>query len=52
MTRSAWDANFIKANTKFFAIAWEGGGGPLAVLKHGDVGKISQVIQKRKRIKK
>jgi len=43
VTRSAWDANFIKANTKFFAVAWEGGGGPLAVLKHEDVGKISQV---------
>jgi coronin-1B/1C/6 len=43
VTRSAWDANFVKANTKFFAIAWEGGGGPVAVLKHEDIGKISQV---------
>jgi WD40 repeat protein len=42
VTRSAWDANFIKANTKFFAVAWEGGGGPLAVLKHEDIGKVAQ----------
>nr|BAD74160.1 coronin [Physarum polycephalum] len=43
VTRSAWDANFIKANTKYFALAWEGGGGPIAVLKHEDIGKISQI---------
>jgi len=43
VTRSAWDANFIKANTKFFAVAWEGGGGPIAVLKHEDIGKIHQI---------
>jgi len=43
VTRSAWDANFIKANTKFFAVAWEGGGGPIAVLKHEDIGKIQQI---------
>lgn len=43
VTRSAWDANFIKANPKFFAVAWEsGGGGSIGVLRHEDVGKINQ----------
>lgn len=43
VTRNPWDANFIKANTKFFAVAWEGGGGSIAVMRHEDVGKISQI---------
>jgi len=43
VTRSAWDSNFIKANPKFFAVAWEsGGGGSIGVLRHEDVGKINQ----------
>lgn len=43
MTRSAWDANFVKANTKFFAVAWDSaGGGSIAVVRHEDQGKTSQ----------
>lgn len=42
VTRSAWDANFVKANTKYIAVAWEGGGGPVAVIRHEDSGKLSQ----------
>jgi coronin-1B/1C/6 len=43
VTRSAWDANFIKANPKFFAVAWDSaGGGSIAVIRHEDQGKISQ----------
>lgn len=43
VTRSAWDANFIKANPKFFAVAWDSaGGGSIAVLRHEDVGKCNQ----------
>jgi len=43
VTRSAWDANFVKANPKFFAVAWDAaGGGPIGVIRHEDQGKISQ----------
>jgi len=43
VTRSAWDANFVKANTKFFAVAWDSaGGGSIAVVRHEDQGKTSQ----------
>lgn len=43
VTRSAWDANFVKANPKFFAVAWDSaGGGSIAVIRHEDQGKISQ----------
>lgn len=43
VTRSAWDANFIKANPKFFAVAWDSaGGGSIAVVRYEDQGKISQ----------
>lgn len=43
VTRSAWDANFIKANPKFFAVAWESaGGGSVAVVRNEDQGKMSQ----------
>lgn len=43
VTRSAWDANFIKANTKFFAVAWDSaGGGSIGVIRHEDQGKVSQ----------
>jgi len=42
VTRSAWDANFIKANPKFFAVAWDAaGGGSIAVLRHEDQGKLA-----------
>jgi coronin-1B/1C/6 len=43
VTRSAWDANFVKANPKFIAVGWEsGGGGSIAVFRHEDTGKLSQ----------
>jgi len=43
VTRSAWDSNFIKANPKFFAVAWEvAGGGSLGVIRHEDNGKLAQ----------
>lgn len=43
VTRSAWDSNFIKANPKFFAVAWESaGGGSVAVVRHEETGKVSQ----------
>jgi len=43
VTRNAWDSNYIKANPKYFAVAWEtGGGGSLAVIPHSAKGKLSQ----------
>jgi coronin-1B/1C/6 len=43
VTRSAWDANFIRGNPKFFAVAWEaGGGGALAVIPNDQQGKQAQ----------
>eukprot|EP01012_Entosiphon_sulcatum_P049202 TRINITY_DN677_c0_g1_i1.p1 TRINITY_DN677_c0_g1~~TRINITY_DN677_c0_g1_i1.p1 ORF type:complete len:722 (-),score=181.97 TRINITY_DN677_c0_g1_i1:138-2282(-) len=38
-----WDcSNFLAANTKFFAIAWQAaGGGKIAVLPHSQVGKMN-----------
>lgn len=43
VTRSAWDANFIKGNPKFIAVAWEaGGGGALAVIPNEAQGKLAQ----------
>jgi len=40
VTRSAWDANFVKGNPKFIAVAWEaGGGGALAVIPNEAQGK-------------
>jgi len=35
----AWDSNFIKANSTFFAIPWSGGGGAVAVLPYAQTGK-------------
>lgn len=41
VTRSAWDANFVKANPKYFGVVWDAaGGGSVAILRHEDVGKI------------
>lgn len=37
---SAWDSNFVKANSKFFAVPWMGGGGSVAVLRLDQPGKI------------
>lgn len=42
ITRSAWDANFVKANPKFVAVAWESAGGSVAVLPHEKTGKIDK----------
>lgn len=43
VTRSAWDANFIRGNPKFFAVCWEaGGGGAIAVINNEAQGKLSQ----------
>ncbi|EGG22328.1 actin binding protein [Cavenderia fasciculata] len=40
VTRSAWDSNYIAANTKYFAVIWEaGGGGSFAVLPQEHSGK-------------
>lgn len=36
----AWDSNFIKANSKFFAVPYGGGGGSIAVLNVGKTGKV------------
>ena len=33
------EQQYIKANTTFFAVALQGGGGPFAVVKHKDVGE-------------
>lgn len=42
-SRSAWDSNYIKANPKYFGVAWEaGGGGALAVIAHENQGKLNQ----------
>jgi len=43
VTRSAWDSNFVRGNPKFFAVAWEaGGGGALAVIPNEAQGKQAQ----------
>jgi len=38
---AAFDTDYIKANTLFFTFPWQGGGGSLALFKHGDTGKKS-----------
>jgi coronin-1B/1C/6 len=41
---TAWDSNFITANTKFFAMLWlSSGGGVYAVLPHKQVGKLGDI---------
>lgn len=43
VTRSAWDANFIKGNPKFIGVVWEaGGGGAFAVIPNEAQGKLQQ----------
>jgi len=43
ITRSAWDSNYIRGNPKYFAVAWEaGGGGALAVIPNEASGKLAQ----------
>lgn len=40
-TDSAWDANFIAANPKYFGVVWKvGGGGAFAVIPHEKVGRL------------
>ncbi|ETO31193.1 hypothetical protein RFI_05927 [Reticulomyxa filosa] len=34
------EGSYCKANTKFFAVAKKGGGGPLYVIRHEDVGRL------------
>ncbi|GAM20835.1 hypothetical protein SAMD00019534_040100 [Acytostelium subglobosum LB1] len=42
VTKSAWDSNYIAANTKYFGVIWEaGGGGSFAVIPHENQGKTS-----------
>jgi len=44
VSKNAWEpSNSIKANPKFFAVAWEtGGGGSVAVIPHSATGKLAQ----------
>ncbi|EFA85334.1 actin binding protein [Heterostelium album PN500] len=43
VTKSAWDSNYIAANSKYLAVIWEsGGGGSFAVLGHDQLGKLDQ----------
>jgi hypothetical protein len=42
VSKSAWDSNKIKVNTKYVAVMWEaGGGGAFAVLPLGATGKVN-----------
>jgi hypothetical protein len=36
---SAWDSDFIKASSQYFAFPWNSGGGSVAALKYSQVGK-------------
>ena len=40
LSTSTGDHNYIKGNSKFFALALQGGGGPLAVIPYSAAGKI------------
>jgi len=40
---TAWDIDYLKSSTEFFAFPWQGGGGSLAVIKHSQVGKLKDV---------
>jgi coronin-1B/1C/6 len=42
LSRNAWDQDYIAANTQFFSVAWESGGGACAVLKLSQTGKLPQ----------
>eukprot|EP01133_Synstelium_polycarpum_P001085 gene1085-1232_t len=43
VTKSAWDSNYIAANTKYFGVIWDaGGGGSFAVVNHDSTGKQAQ----------
>jgi len=45
VSRSAWDSNKIKVNTKFVAAIWEaGGGGAFACMNHEATGKIPATL--------
>eukprot|EP01107_Rhizomastix_libera_P010727 TRINITY_DN27_c0_g1_i1.p1 TRINITY_DN27_c0_g1~~TRINITY_DN27_c0_g1_i1.p1 ORF type:complete len:452 (+),score=116.56 TRINITY_DN27_c0_g1_i1:25-1380(+) len=44
LTISAWDSNFVAANTKYLAMAWQSaGGGVFAVLPHDKPGKLGDI---------
>ena len=38
------EQTYIKANTKFFAVALSGGGGPVAIIAHDKPGRMSPTI--------
>ena len=37
---NAWDADAIAVSDKFIAVPFQGGGGPVVVMKHDQVGKL------------
>jgi len=39
LSTATGEQNYIKANTKFFAVSLQGGGGPMYVCPHGKVGR-------------
>ncbi|KAH3758099.1 actin binding protein [Pelomyxa schiedti] len=44
IANTAWDTNFVAANTRYFAMLWEsGGGGAFAVIPHETTGKLPEV---------
>ncbi|KAM9991664.1 hypothetical protein ACTFIZ_005092 [Dictyostelium cf. discoideum] len=44
VTKSAWDSNYVAANTKYFGVIWDAaGGGSFAVIPHEASGKTTSV---------
>jgi hypothetical protein len=43
---SAPDSNLVAANSKYFAVAWKGGGGPFVVYPLACTGKMETVVNK------
>jgi hypothetical protein len=41
----AFDTDYIKANTKYFAIPWQSAGGPLGVFKLSELGRVGSNVQ-------
>jgi coronin-1B/1C/6 len=39
LSTATGDHNYIKGNSKFFAVACQGGGGPLAIIPYGQMGR-------------
>ena len=40
LSRNAWDQNYVDGNLKYFAVAWESGGGACAVIPYEQTGKL------------